>query len=181
MQKKIIAIVGGPSTGKTTLINGLVSKGFCCYPEISRDIILEAQKKGIDQLFLEDPLLFSELILKGRKKQFEDALKDPHTTVFIDRGLPDVLGYLHYAKQNYPDSFGIDCLTYRYTQVFILPPWKEIHTTDQARYESYEQAEIIHQHIAKAYSDLDYTLIEIPKDTVENRIEFIRNVLEKDL
>jgi hypothetical protein len=42
------------------------------YTEISRRT-LEAKKQGIEQLFLEKPLLFSELLLEGRKKQFVDA------------------------------------------------------------------------------------------------------------
>jgi len=55
-----IALIGGPSTGKTTLINALKSKGYYCMEEISREITLDAQEKGIEQLFLEDPLLFSQ-------------------------------------------------------------------------------------------------------------------------
>ncbi|WP_418263619.1 AAA family ATPase [Flavobacterium faecale] len=180
MQKKIIAIVGGPSTGKTTLINNLISKGFCCYPEISREIILEAQKEGIEQLFLEQPLLFSELLIKGRKKQFKEAQKEHSQIVFIDRGLPDVLGYLHYANQKYPDSYRTICQENRYSDVFILPPWSEIHVTDQARYESFEQSQIIHQHILQTYKDLNYSPIEVPKDGVESRIQFILNNLKKE-
>jgi hypothetical protein len=38
------------------LIDGLVAKGFCCYPEISREVTLEAKKQGIEQLFLKKPL-----------------------------------------------------------------------------------------------------------------------------
>jgi predicted ATPase len=53
-----IALIGGPGTGKTTLINALKTKGYNCMEEISRQITLEAQEKGIEQLFLEDPLLF---------------------------------------------------------------------------------------------------------------------------
>src|SRR5690606_41583611 len=63
VDKKIILFIGGPGTGKTSLINALQEKGYICYPEISRSVTLEAQKKGIDQLFLTEPLLFSELLL----------------------------------------------------------------------------------------------------------------------
>ena len=67
MQKKIV-ITGGPGTGKTTLINALITSGYNCLPEISRQVTLQAQKDGIEQLFLEKPLLFSELLLSGRIK-----------------------------------------------------------------------------------------------------------------
>ena len=46
-----IIITGGPGSGKTSLISFLSENGFQCQHEISRDVILEAHKKGIDQLF----------------------------------------------------------------------------------------------------------------------------------
>ena len=63
MNKEIVVLIGGPSSGKTTLIEALKEKGHTCYPEISREVIREAQEQGIEQLFLEKPLLFSELLL----------------------------------------------------------------------------------------------------------------------
>ena len=73
MNKELIVITGGPGTGKTTIINGLLEKGYTCFPEISREIINDARKQGFEQLFLEKPLLFSELLLEGRRKQFYQA------------------------------------------------------------------------------------------------------------
>ena len=49
MQKEIVVILGGPGTGKSTIIEGLKAMGHCCYPEISRQVTIEAQQKGIDQ------------------------------------------------------------------------------------------------------------------------------------
>ncbi|WPR73247.1 AAA family ATPase [Flavobacterium sp. NG2] len=179
MQKKIIVITGGPGTGKTTLLNSLIAKGFCCYPEISRAITLAAQKEGIEQLFLENPLLFSELLLNGRKEQFENALKETANLIFIDRGLPDIIGYMDYIGDTYPDYFKKCCRETVYSQVFSLPPWEEIYETDEARYENFEQAKAIHQKIVAAYEKLGYKPIEIPKDTVENRIRFILESIEQ--
>ena len=58
MEKEIIVLIGGPSSGKTTLINALTQKGYICYPEISREVIRKAQQDGIEQLFLENPLFW---------------------------------------------------------------------------------------------------------------------------
>ena len=55
MNKKIL-ITGGPGTGKTELIKGLENEGHNCEHEIVRKITEEAQKKGIDQFFLKDPI-----------------------------------------------------------------------------------------------------------------------------
>lgn len=177
MKKEIIVLIGGPGSGKTSLINALIKKGYVCYPEISREIIKEAQKKGIDQLFLENPLLFSELLLEGRVKQYQDAKKSDKNIVFIDRGLPDVLAYMHYIGDSYPEIFRETCKNYIYTKVFVLPPWKEIYVSDKERYETYEQAVLIHEHLKETYEFYGYQLIEVPKDTIANRMIFIENLL----
>ena len=173
MNKEIIVIIGGPGTGKSTIIDGLVAKGFCCYPEISRQVTLEAKQQGIEQLFLENPLLFSELLLEGRKKQFKSALEETHKVVFIDRGIPDVLAYMHYIGDSYPTHFDLACRENLYTKIFILPPWEEIYVSDEARYENFEQAELIHEHLTETYQNYGYELVEVPKDTLDNRILFI--------
>ena len=178
MEKEIVVIIGGPGTGKTTVIDHLVNKGYCCYPEISREVTMEAKQQGIEQLFLENPLLFSELLLEGRKKQFHNAVAEPHAVVFLDRGIPDVLAYMHYIGDSYPAFFDQACREHKYTNIFILPPWEEIYVSDEARYENFEQAKLIYNHLTETYQKYGYTLIEVPRDTVENRVEFILKTLK---
>ncbi len=173
VQKQIIVLIGGPGTGKSTLINELVARGYCCYPEISREVTLEAQKRGVEQLFLEQPLLFSEMLLEGRIQQFENAQKEPDTIVFIDRGIPDVVAYMDYIGDEYPEDFIKACENYKYYKTFILPPWEEIYQSDTERYENFEQALTIQKHLIETYKKYGYNLIEVPKDTVENRILYI--------
>lgn len=173
MNKEIIVLAGGPSSGKTTLIDALVAKGYICYPEVSREVIKEAQRQGIEQLFLEKPLLFSELLLEGRVKQYKSAINEESATVFLDRGIPDVLAYMHYIGDSYPSFFTEACQNHLYTKVFLLPPWKEIYVSDTERYENYEQAVLIHEHLEETYKKFGYELITVPKDSVENRINFV--------
>ncbi len=173
MAKEIVVIIGGPGSGKTTLIEGLIKKGHICYPEISREITLDARERGIEQLFLEQPLLFSELLLEGRMKQHQNALTEKSHVVFLDRGIPDVLAYMHYIGDAYPSFFDDACRNYRYTKIFFLPPWEEIYIADEARYENYEQAKLIAAHLAETYQKYGYSLIEVPKGTVDKRILFI--------
>jgi predicted ATPase len=171
--KEIIVIIGGPGTGKTTIIDGLIQRGHCCYPEISREVTMEAKKQGIEQLFLENPLLFSELLLEGRKKQFRNACHEPHDMVFLDRGIPDVLAYMHYIGDSYPAGFDNACHEHKYTKIFILPPWEEIYISDDARYENFEQAKLIYGHLCETYQGYGYELVEVPKGDIESRINFI--------
>ena len=172
MDKKIILLIGGPSSGKTTLINHLQEEGFICYPEISREVTLKAREKGIEQLFLTNPMLFSEMLLEGRIEQFENALTE-EKTVFIDRGIPDVLAYMDFIGDVYPEKFIEACQKYKYDTIFLLPPWEEIYTSDSERYESYEQAMQIHDFVVDTYTKFGYDLIEVPKVSVENRYHFI--------
>ena len=173
MQKEIIVLLGGPGTGKSTLINELVARGYCCYPEISRQVTLEAQQRGIDQLFLEEPLLFSEMLLEGRIQQSENAKKEHDNVVFIDRGIPDVVAYMDYIGDEYPEHFVKACENCKYSKTFILPPWEEIYQSDTERYENFEQAIMIQKHLIETYKKYGYDLIEVPKDTVENGILYI--------
>jgi predicted ATPase len=173
LKKEIVVITGGPGTGKTTIIDKLIEKGFVCFPEISREIIHEAQKKGIEQLFLEKPLLFSELLLEGRKKQFAKACEIPHSPVFLDRGIPDILAYMHYIGDSYPAFFYEACVENSYDKIFVLPPWEEIYESDAARYENFEQAALIYNHLLETYKSFNYNLIEVPKGTVDERVDFI--------
>ncbi|WP_417365520.1 AAA family ATPase [Flavobacterium beibuense] len=173
MEKEIVVIIGGPGSGKTSLINELAKRGYTCYPEISRQVTLEARRQGIEQLFLEKPLLFSELLLEGRKKQHAEAQQETVPVVFLDRGIPDVLAYMHYIGDAYPAFFDEACKNHRYTKIFFLPPWEEIYTPDEERYENFEQAKLIAGHLAETYTNYGYNLIEVPKETLENRILFI--------
>ena len=172
MPKRIL-LIGGPSTGKTTLINYLSSLGYFCLEEISREVIKQAQYEGIEQLFLEKPLLFSTLLKDARIAQFKEVTSVKNKHVFYDRGIPDTVAYLDYSNQKYPNEFITACEEYRYDQVFVLPPWEEIHTTDNERYETFEQAKKIHQELLNTYKKYDYTPIEVSKKSLEERAKYI--------
>lgn len=177
MKKELIVITGGPGTGKTTIIDSLIEQGYACFPEISRQVTLEAKKQGIEQLFLEKPLLFSELLLEGRRKQHQQATEDVAELVFLDRGIPDILAYMHYIGDSYPAFFDHACREHVYSKIFVLPPWEEIYESDEARYENFEQAKLIFAHLLETYQKYGYELIEVPRGTVEERIQFILSQL----
>ena len=177
MSTKKIVITGGPGTGKSTLVNELIRRGFTCLEEISRQVTLDAKEQGIDQLFLTKPLLFSELLLKGRQKQFIDADMHKDETVFFDRGIPDIIAYMDYIDDTYPENFVEACKNSAYDLVFILKPWEAIYTSDNERYENFDQALKIHDHLLNTYQSFHYKLVDVPFDTVENRTDFILKTL----
>lgn len=179
MQNKRIVITGGPGTGKSSVINNLESIGHNCLHEISRHIILEAQGQGINQLFLDDPLLFSEKLLEARIKQHQDSSISSGNLVFLDRGIPDVVAYMDYFGTAYPSKFRDACKAHKYHRIFLMPPWDDIYQTDNERYETFDQAQNIYQHLKKAYITFGYQPIEVPKQSIENRCIFILNNLEE--
>lgn len=178
MEKEIIVITGGPGTGKSTIIDTLIEKGYACYPEISREVTLEAKKRGIEQLFLTEPLLFSQMLLDGRLKQYQNAHQEDNHPVFIDRGIPDILAYMDFIGDEYPEHFENHCHNTRYHKVFVLPPWEEIYVSDEARYENFEQAKVIYDHLKLTYKKYGYELIEVPIGLVDQRVNFILEYLK---
>lgn len=171
--------IGGPSTGKSTVLEALSDRGYWCFPEISREVTLEARQLGIEHLFLKEPLRFSEMLLKGRIKQFEEAKTLNTQQVFIDRGIPDVTAYMNLFGESYPDEFEKANHTFRYDKVFIFPIWNDIYTQDNERFEDIELSRNIQDALIKTYEDLGYNLIEVPKARINKRIEFILNEIQK--
>ncbi|GEQ86012.1 ATPase [Patiriisocius marinistellae] len=180
MKPKKIVITGGPGSGKTVVIEHLEMLGHTCMPEISRSVINEARKDGIDQLFLTDPLLFSQKLLDGRLKQFKEGENYNQSHLFYDRGMPDVTAYMDFVNSEYTAQFEQPCFDYKYDIVFIMPAWKEIYTQDSERYENFEQAQSIQNHLRDGYKKYGYNVIEVPFDTIENRAQFILNYLKQN-
>ncbi|WP_179352217.1 AAA family ATPase [Winogradskyella vidalii] len=177
MNPKKVVIAGGPGSGKTTIINALKKRDFICYDEISRQITLQARKDGVEQMFLTEPLLFSEKLLEGRTQQFLNAEKETKSTVFLDRGLPDVIAYMDYIGDTYPDHFVKTCEAHKYDVIFVLAPWQEIFTSDSERYENFEEAIEIHKHLLTTYQRFGYQLIDVPFGSVKTRTDFVLEFL----
>ena len=171
--KRRILLIGGPGSGKTTLIQAIEDAGYEVYHEISRQITLDAQKKGIEQLFLEDPLAFSNALLKARVEQFKNAKEGIQ---FYDRGIPDIPAYHIYTGDFIPEQYLKASKEYTYDNVFFLPPWEEIYESDNERYETYKQAVEIGNTLVDFYGSIGYHVEHVPKASLEKRLQFILTV-----
>ena len=166
-------ISGGPGSGKTTLITHLEKQGFTCMHEVSRAITRKAQQEGIEQLFLENPILFSKKLLDGRLEQFDKASGASVPFLFYDRGMPDVTAYMDYLNMHYPINFSETCSVHKYDAIFLLPPWESIYKQDEIRYETFEQAETLYKHLLEGYISYGYKVVEVPPGTIEDRTIYI--------
>lgn len=180
MAPKKIVITGAPGTGKTVLINALEEMGFVCYHEVIRTLTAAARQAGTKKeqksnplVFVDDPLQFNLILLKGRLGHFLEANKLEETKCFFDRGIPDVLAYMDYFKQDYNTYFERVCEENLYDQIFILPPWREIYVRDNERLETFEEAEALHGHLLQTYERFGYTLKIVPPDSIKERVAFI--------
>ncbi len=180
MKSKKIVITGGPGTGKTSVINGLEKAGYTCFHEVIRDITLEAKNSGDIQSFDTNPIAlvsdsesFNKKLLNGRIDHYKASLYIDKEVVFFDRGIPDVLAYMDYFNQEYGNDYVNATKENIYDTIFLLPMWEQIYTTDNERFESYEEGVAIEKHLIANYTQCGYKINTIPKDTIENRIAFI--------
>ncbi len=185
-QLKKIVITGGPSTGKTSVINLLENSGYLCLHEVIRDMTAKEQETDQEITFksnpivsVDDPMAFNQRILDARVTQYQLAETKQDAILFFDRGIPDVLAYMDCFEQQYPQSFIDACTNHLYDHVFLMPPWKEIHVSDSQRFESYEEALLIDKCLSNTYAQLGYEVIIVPKDTIQKRVEFILNTIKE--
>ncbi|MRH99245.1 AAA family ATPase [Kriegella sp. EG-1] len=182
MNSKKIVITGGPATGKTSVIRSLEAQDYLCFHEIIRELTSEAKDLGnlasletnpIDSV--KDPLEFNKKLLVGRTSQFIASNKAMDNLIFFDRGIPDVLAYMMHYNQDLNPEFITAAENHKYDFIFLLPMWEKIFTTDEERFESFDEALKIEDCLRKSYSDFGYKIIEVPFDTIENRTTFILN------
>lgn len=167
-----VVITGGPGFGKSSIISELENRGHLSQHEISRNIIKEQLETGGDILPWKNLNTFSRLVFEKRIQQFIDSANDKF--VFFDRGIPDVIAYMIKDDLELPEKYIHALSEYNYfNKVFITPPWENIFVNDAERKEDFTVACEIHKVILETYSKLGYELIEIPKDSIEKRVDFI--------
>ena len=96
VQQKInkrIVLAGGPSTGKTSVLNELVKLEYHCFQEAAREIFSDYKQRGSD--FKSDPDKISEEIYKRRHNDYyqADNLNCKENIVFYDRGIHEITVY----------------------------------------------------------------------------------------
>ena len=175
LEHKRIVLTGGPSSGKTSLLNHIQHPDIHCFEEVSRGVISKALAKGVTQPFLNNPLGFSEALFERRLHDyFEDKKNKIHV---YDRGIHDVLAYLNAIGDEVPCGMLNDCSTYCYDTVFVFPPWEAIFRQDAERMEVFEEAIHFHKALSETYTHFGMQCIEVPKSSIEERLSFITDHL----
>lgn len=166
-------ITGGPSAGKTTLIELLEQAGHRTVEEPGRAIIVGERAIGGSALPWADREAYARAQWERHLGDFQAAAQG-EGTVFFDRGLPDVIGYLQLSGLAVPPEMIVDAKRLRYNEpVFVAPWWSDIYTRDSERRQSPEEAEQTCAVMRRTYVKLGYETIDLPLGTPEERLEFV--------
>ena len=163
---RFIVLTGGPGAGKTTLLAALADRGYAVTNEAGRALI----KAGVTA---DDPVAFSDAILEHEIASYAWALEQ-RGRVFFDRGVPDVAGNWIAMGRDVPPHVAEAIASCPYNpRVLIAPPWREIYVHDEERKHSWETAVATYDVMVEAYTRYGYELVELPKASVEDRVEFV--------
>lgn len=169
-------LTGAMGAGKSTLLSHLRTSGLLCIDEPARKILAEQREiagRGVPEL---DPSLFTHLLLSRSIYQFQ-TMQQHQGHVIYDRGIADNVAYA--------ELFGIDVTPftnasslYQYNQtVFFLPAWQDIYCQDEERKMTFQQATTFGDQVKLIYQQLGYSIVEVPKQSPEQRAAFILNLL----
>lgn len=167
-------ITGMSGTGKTVLLERFRREDYCCFDEPARKILaahLPEEGEGFARSFI-------DLMLRQSLSDYKAATGP---VAFYDRGLPDVVAYAV--------RFGVDAgesraaaKAHQYEPtVFVAPPWPEIFEHDEYRRASFEDYLEFHDLLLDTYRQLGYACIELPRESVSRRMEFVMAHLGGDV
>lgn len=166
-------VTGGPGAGKTSLIEALAERGYPHVEEAGRKIIREQRQSGGNATHDGDRIAYRELMFDHAIESYRRMTSETRI-VFFDRGLPDLAGYSRLIGANVPAHIARAIVLHRYNKlVLIAPPWEDIYTADTERRQDFTEAVATHDAIRYAYVQAGYCPIELPKSSIESRVDFV--------
>lgn len=170
-------LTGAMGAGKSTVLNQL-KNSFKCIDEPARIILKEERERGGDGVPEKNPERFNELMLMRMLVEYDENLASEEIIIF-DRGVPDIIAYSELLNTNsYPSV--TSAKKYRYNKfVFMFNGWEKIYTNDDERKIDFNTASHFGEIIKRNYSGFGYKMIDVPFMTVEERVSFILDKINK--
>ena len=183
MEKYIIT--GGPSVGKTGVIEGLQSVGQVTASEAARAIIREEERKekeiaGYQGILPQKNLTSFQHLYLERQLGNEKSIPAYAKKVFLDRSLVDPIAYAELGNVPLPVVIYKLIEEADYTRVFFLeklPFYKQ----EAERKEDPEFAKRIHDKLYEVYDRLGFDIVTVPvfhpgkEENIEARVKLIIN------
>jgi len=163
-----IVFTGAPSSGKTTIANGLKKLGYMVIPDVSRMVVedLITDNTNIKEISAQE---LSENIL-DRIVLVENSLCQTDRLI-LDRALPDSIAFRTLKKQSIGFINDLPMFN-RYRAVFLFESVSFFQDGYRDDNESDKQDEITYL-IEKAYKSLKYEIQWIPRMPIPDRVRFV--------
>lgn len=170
-----VVITGAPSSGKTSVVNELKSRGYPVQDEAARAYLeaCMAEGKSMADIRADGGKALQQTILD--LKSAREAELDPAEVVFLDRGLPDSLAYFRLAGLDVAAAMQASRQN-RYDAVFLFDRLPIVQ--DGVRVEDEAMAAHIDEMLMQDYRALGYDPVRVPVMPVEKRADFILNFLQ---
>jgi predicted ATPase len=170
-------LTGPDHSGKTTLLGELAARGYFTVPEQASEVVAEYEAAGVPpQEMLADHVKLQREIF-WRQVEAE-AQHDPTELTFLDRGLPDTVGYFNWYGDWYGRGLTPDVRkalgTHRYRGVFFLDQLPlDTLASDYAHQEDSNFPATIGRYLLSGYNVCGFNPIEVPVMPVAKRADFI--------
>lgn len=166
------AVAGGPSAGKTTLVNELAKLGYKTQPEAVRILLERELAKGKKLEQIQGTAELQKAIYNLQLGMENAAPKNE--IVFFDRGLPEGIAYCRFnnLKLEEYSTANRQIFKNRYCKIFFCEqlPFNK----DNIRVEDEKAAFELSRLIRAAYADLDYDIIDLPPvEFVADRVKLV--------
>jgi predicted ATPase len=169
-------ITGGPSSGKTTVINELAKLGYFVATDVARNYINQeiARGKSLKEI-RRNEAKFQRKVLKMKIEREKKIPKDK--IVFLDNALPCSIAYYQICGLN-PEGVIKLCRGNQYQKIFFLKqlPVKN----DYARIENAETIRELNKLLKEEYKNLGYKVINVPAMSIKERVQKILAEVEKN-
>jgi predicted ATPase len=159
-------IIGGPSSGKTTVIERLAALGYVTVPESARLVLQEL--KIADPRPIRDK--FQNLVFQ-RQLEAEACITGTEQMCFFDGGIFDGCAYYLSDGLAVPSMF--DTVNgARYDYAFLFEPL-DVFVNDGVRYQNAELARTVAELLYECYSARGVQVERVPNIPVEDRVAAI--------
>ncbi len=172
---------GTPSSGKTTLLHVLRSQRYSIIEEAATDVIAREQEHGNREPHTQTDFI-DQIVALQKRRQIEAAAR-PDTVQLYDRSPVCTLAlsrYLGYAPSLalLRELERIEREAVYQREVFFLENLGFVQPTE-ARKITFEQSLEFEQVHAEVYAELGYHLINIPPESLEQRVQRVVEILHR--
>ncbi|MDH3353268.1 MAG: ATP-binding protein [Nanoarchaeota archaeon] len=172
VETRKIVLIGGPSSGKSTLIGELGKRGYNVMNEVAREVI--GERAHIEAT--PDEITTRQGLIYVRQVEAEKCAG----LIFLDRGVLDIVAYSNHLLGYTP----FEVVDPKYDRICSLERLPFV--DDGLRVESGdEEAQMIHEKILDVYREYNYSLLSIPviksgslEESVSKRADYLLGELE---